>query len=246
MVFSVLPAIVLLHGFRGNHLGVDAIAENLKALGFKVFTPDLPPFGEADQTNTLLEYTPDSYARDVADYITHHHLRSPVLVGHSMGSLVAAATAERYPKIVSHKIVFLAPISEKPSQFFANLTPLSTSLPDKLVGFLTTMFLTAHYNPKELSRTLGLTYASSKTGSPKDDIRGAARFSCQYSLDDFNLKRYDVLMVAGTKDRLIPRAQTEELAKRKGYQTVFLQDAGHLLNYECPERIARVIEGFIY
>ena len=43
---SAQPAIILIHGLRGNHFGVQDIAETLtKKYGYQVFAPDLPGSG---------------------------------------------------------------------------------------------------------------------------------------------------------------------------------------------------------
>ena len=40
------PTLVLLHGFRSNHHGLDAVAERLD--GYQIFAPDIPGFGRTE------------------------------------------------------------------------------------------------------------------------------------------------------------------------------------------------------
>ena len=37
------PPILLVHGFRGNHLGLAEFQKLLEAEGYQVFSPDIPP-----------------------------------------------------------------------------------------------------------------------------------------------------------------------------------------------------------
>ena len=83
------PTILLLHGFRGTKEGLGDIDKALREQGFNVYAPDLPPFGEA---GVMVEYTPKTYAEYVNNYIKDKKLHKPILVGHSMGSIIAAAS----------------------------------------------------------------------------------------------------------------------------------------------------------
>ncbi len=88
------PEILFLHGYRGAPIGVAAIADELRKKDYAVHTPAVPPFAGAELMPT---YSPQSYANFVKDYITEHKLDKPVLIGHSMGSIVAAMVASQYP-----------------------------------------------------------------------------------------------------------------------------------------------------
>ena len=241
------PALVFIHGFRGNHIGLEAIAREFP--DYKVYIPDIPPFGAAGD---LQQYTPANYAKFISDYISHHHLQKPILIGHSMGSLVAAATAAKYPQKLHDKLILLAPISVKPPRPIAALQPLVAILPNKFIGWITTRYL---YIPKkstdrELYReTLRLTYASGAEYTSRHAVRQSAKFSATHSLRDFNFHK-KTLLLAGTKDRLIARRHTVQLAtklsSRKYPVTAqFIKGAGHLLNYEKPAETAAAIRQFI-
>ena len=84
------PPLLFIHGFRGNHLGLADIANSFLP-NYDVHTPDLPPVGDQH----LDHYTADTYAEWVADYILAHHLDHPILIGHSLGSIIVAATAAK-------------------------------------------------------------------------------------------------------------------------------------------------------
>ena len=114
------PTLILLHGFRGAPQGLAAIADDLRAAGYTVQTPPVPPFAGAP---ALSAYTPDTYADYFAHYLKAQPFQRPVIIGHSMGSIVAAALAERYPELIHPKLILLSPISVRPSRFFARLNP---------------------------------------------------------------------------------------------------------------------------
>lgn len=241
------PALVFIHGFRGNHVGLEAVAREFP--DYKVYIPDIPPFGTAGD---LQQYTPANYAKYISDYITRHHLQRPILIGHSMGSLVAAATATKYPQKINDKLILLAPISVKPPRPIAALQPLVAVLPNKFIGWITTKYL---YIPskradRELYRkTLSLTYDGGAQYTSRKAVRLSAKFSATHSLQDFNFHKR-TLLLGGEKDRLIARRHTVKLAtkldsRRYPVTTQFIKGAGHLLNYEKPAETATIIRQFI-
>ena len=100
------PSLVLVHGYRGAPIGLKTIAEQLEEAGYEVYVPAIPPFGGATLGHT---YDAKSYADYLAKYIKSKSLDHPVLIGHSMGSIIVAATAHFHPDLINQKIIFLSP-----------------------------------------------------------------------------------------------------------------------------------------
>ncbi len=252
--------LVFLHGFRGSHEGVVDIAVWLIDQGYECYYPDLPPFGRAKQT--IEAYDAEHYAKFVADYLksTFHDIeknpeKRPILIGHSMGSLVAAATAAKYPDLISDKLILLSPISIKPASWIARLQPLVTVLPDHLVGYITTKYLATTKDRAELKEILRTTYACSEYHAGGKAVRASAKFSATHQISDFDFHK-NTCLIAGDSDRLVPRQHTDILAKtlRERFEqgntdfsvtTRYIKGGGHLINYEHPHETAKLIQEFI-
>lgn len=236
------PPLVLLHGFRGSPLGLEAIADGLKAAGYQVFLPAVPPFAGAEP---LTNYTPKSYTDFLTQYLAQEGIVQPVLIGHSMGSIIAAAAAHQYPKLFAHQIVLMSPISVRTSKPIAMLAPLSAKIPTRTVDYATTQFLATNLRPKTFKQTLGLTHACSTDQVPsKADIIAAAQFSARYSVADFPPQKR-ILLLAGEHDRLIPKQKTIQLANQFAAETYFIPKTGHLHNYERPHETVQAILKFL-
>lgn len=237
--------IVLIHGYRGNPAGLGEIGGFLERAGYKVYLPDVPPFGNSEP---LLAYTKDTYAEYIADFIKKHKILKPTLVGHSMGSLVAAATAEKYPGLLGEKLIFLAPISTKPPRPIAILNPLVTALPRGVVDVTTTAFNMVPNGLEATKKTIRLTREASKQYTSKNDVKLAGDFSVKNAIPSFDFKK-NTLFLAGKHDHLISRKRTEnlakELSKKMRTKAVFIPGTGHLLNYEKPEKTAAEIIKFL-
>lgn len=243
MVRKTKPTLLFIHGFRGTHEGLVDIAVWMMDKGYECYYPDIAPFGS--ETKPLKAYNEKTYAKFIADYIKKNKLKNPVLIGHSMGSLIAAATAAKYPRLVSKKLVLLSPISVKPSKFIASLQPLVTFLPNKVVGFITTKYMLIQKKDHQKVRDiLDVTYRCGKYYTSKKDVRVAAKFSVDHQIPDFKFKK-DTLIIAGEKDRLVPRRKTEDLAKNIGAKDKYIKKSGHLINYEEPRKVADIISNFL-
>lgn len=116
------PRLLLIHGFRGDHHGMQLIVDALP--GYEIFVPDLPGFGETPPLRSplgrRLEHTVERYADVVEALAQSLHLgTTDVVAGHSFGSIVVSAHLQRASDSDSPATarrwagaVLLAPISD--------------------------------------------------------------------------------------------------------------------------------------
>ncbi len=232
--------LLLLHGFRGNHLGLRDVAKFLRRKGFETYVPDLPPMSKYP----LDKYDPEHYAKWIANYILEKKLDRPVLIGHSMGSIIAAATAEKYPELINQKIIFLAPISVTPPKFIIPVVPLSVVLPNSLISHITTRYVIIKKGKKTYRDIVDLSIRCASKYTSRRDILKAAIFSETHSISDFTFDR-DALFIAGQPDRLCSEDATRTLADKLNAKAEFIPGTGHLLNYEEPSIVADHIADFL-
>lgn len=87
---SGAKVLVFIHGYRGNHHGLEAIAGALPE--FEIYVPDLPGFGKS--TPFAGQHSVDEYQAWVGKFIAALKLeKKPTLLGHSFGTIVCAAHA---------------------------------------------------------------------------------------------------------------------------------------------------------
>jgi pimeloyl-ACP methyl ester carboxylesterase len=95
-------SILLLHGWGSNIDLMLPLARPLASLGYRIFVPDLPGFGESPPPPQA--WSVFDYAAFVVDYLRQQELERVHLFGHSFGGrlsiILGAEHAERLGKIV--------------------------------------------------------------------------------------------------------------------------------------------------
>lgn len=95
------PNIIILHGLFGSS---DNWLPQAKMLSdqYRVYLPDLRNHGQSPHTE---EFNYRLMAEDVREFIQHHQISAPVLIGHSMGGKAVMTLATHYPEIPSRLII---------------------------------------------------------------------------------------------------------------------------------------------
>ncbi len=252
------PTIIMIHGLRGDHHGLEFIAKELDK--FKVIVPDLPGFGKSTPMGSTHDI--EGYAKFVNDFIKSLKLsKPPALVGHSFGSIICAKFAAQHPSKIS-KLVLINPIAKPPLEnsrlgWLANSYYwLGQKLPEKagtkmlrsrLVIRVMSQSLAKTKNPELLKRvhTQHLKYFSgfhnrvslgeSYQASIKNHV---GKWSSELTMP--------VLLIAGQKDNIAPIESQEKLEKKiAGSTLVTIADTGHLVHYETPKIAGKIISDFI-
>lgn len=95
----------MVHGAFCGAWAFEAFRQPFEAAGLRVLTPDLPGHGPDEPAPSVAGLSMSDYARDIAA-LCAAQAQPPVLIGHSLGGLVAALAARRAPV---RALVLLAP-----------------------------------------------------------------------------------------------------------------------------------------
>lgn len=96
------PALVFLHGYTDSWRSGELLFPHL-AGDFRIFALDQRGHGQTD--NDFDRFTIADFAADAADFIRHVVRRPVVLVGHSLGSLVAQRVAAEHRDLVTRLVL---------------------------------------------------------------------------------------------------------------------------------------------
>jgi pimeloyl-ACP methyl ester carboxylesterase len=116
--------VMLLHGnnFGGFYFG--SIIDALTKEGFRVIVPDQIGYGKSSKP--IAPYNFNSQARNTLLVLQHEKIERVMVVGHSMGGMLAARFATQYPKAVE-RVVLYNPIGLSDGRFDQPMTPIDVS-----------------------------------------------------------------------------------------------------------------------
>lgn len=101
------PAVVAVHGLPGSARDFRWLAPPL-AGGMRLVRVELPGFGQTP-IKTEPDPSPAGRARFVIELVRRLELESPILLGHSMGGVVAAAAMNQAPELFSALALISSP-----------------------------------------------------------------------------------------------------------------------------------------
>jgi pimeloyl-ACP methyl ester carboxylesterase len=248
----------MIHGYRGNHRGLEAIVGGLG--DYRVVVPDLPGFGESSELSSV--HSLDTYANWLEQFLSELGLISTAnLVGHSFGTLVVG----RYASTRDCKsIVLINPVSgpalSGPRAFLTRITSafyhLSNLLPEPIGGWLlrspiAVMVMStvmAKTNDRKLRSWIHKQHLSNF--SDFATVRVATEGYDASISSDLSvmapLITTPVLIVAAELDDITAiEIQREVVKLYPRAKLVEINNVGHLVHYEAPDQAANFIRPFI-
>lgn len=253
-----LPVIVVVHGFRGTHHGLEYIVKLLP--NYHVIIPDLPGFG-ASAAYKETPHTIESYATTVLALIDHLKLKKPpILLGHSMGTVICAEMLKQRPDTAA-RLVLINPVSEKP--------PIMQLFPGYLYHRVAGKYLPEKIGHAVLRNKLLFLLGSSVMTKTKDpELRKlihwnhitymkqfAHRRALLEAFESANSTALDhyiehitlpTLMIVGKQDTIAPVAGQRKVSDKLPDATLIEFDhVGHIIHYEKPTEAAAAVTAFL-
>ena len=264
---TAATTLVLVHGFRGDHHGLQlVVAELLAGEGdppdVRIVAPDLPGFGEsaplADGVHSLAGYT-----RWLQEFL---RVLAPTgrlaVLGHSFGSIVVAAAVA--DGLAADDVILVNPIAAPalsgPRGVLTRLAVFyywaAATLPERL-GY-------ALLQNRAIVRIMSVSMAKTRDSAVRrwihnqhdryfsvfanrQVVMAAFTASVSHDVSEFAARiRQPTLLIAADKDDITP------LSAQYRLQTLFpnatlrvIKNVGHLIHYEKPQPAAMFIREFL-
>lgn len=240
---SNLPAAVLIHGAQQDHSCWTHQADWFAQHEFAVLAPDLPGHGQS-------EGSPLGSIEEVADWIVAlldaAGIQGAVMVGHSMGSLIAIEAALRYPERVSRLVLIGSSVPMPVSPVLLDAARHDEAKAAAMVNAFS--FATQTQAGEErLSKMRAMNLQIMERQKP--GVFGCDLNACNAyarAITDLSAINKPVLVLVGDQDRMTPPKASRAIAATiPGSTLVVLKDAGHALMAEQPDAMLDHLRGFL-
>lgn len=256
---STAETLVLIHGFRGDHHGLELLAQGL--LDYRVLIPDLPGFGRSEPMPAA-EHTVSTYAAWLAEFLRLTGQNPIHLVGHSFGSIVSSYLTATRPHLVQ-RLTLINPICEPAlegnQKLMSRLAEMYYAAGALLPAPLGFSLLKSHI----ITRISSEFMMKNSHAELRNFINGqhAAYFGA-FSSRAAVLQAYRA-SISSTAAEFTPTidlpiqmivAQEDDLGSMEGQRAMFaalrrgrldvIPEVGHLIHYETPLRAAALIADF--
>jgi pimeloyl-ACP methyl ester carboxylesterase len=232
------PPLVCVHGAGSSSVLWMEVVRRLSPHR-RVIAPDLPGHGQSDRWHAPDDVSIAMYRDAVGTVCAQLKVERAILMGHSMGALIALDAAAAWPERVAGLILVNGGVR----------LPVASEVFVKLTGDFT-----------RFGKWLGRVVWSPAT--PRDVVErwGTLAFTAdqEITLADFRaVERYDgavaatrvhtpTLVLGGEDDLMTPPKLTRELASAiTGARAVVVPEAGHMIVQEQPERFFAELESFL-
>lgn len=232
------PPIVFVHGWTCNRTNWRyQIAEFSK--DHRVIALDQRGHGESEKPDQ--DYTIEGFADDLMAFIEALGLERPVIVGHSMGGVIALNLVRRYPEIAAAIVMIDSPVAPLPPQLqplaqqvFAGLeTPAYQSV---ATGFIR-MNMFNLQSPAELVEEV----VAGMSAAPQRVMRTAL----EDTIRSQNMSPGTIPVPALYIRAATAFAEEEELRDRYPGLDVVTADCAHFVMLERPAETNELIDKFV-
>ena len=228
------PPLLCLHGAGGSARSFAALATELNA-HHRVTCLNLAGHGDAPPAEDL---SLDAHSARLIRQIDGSH-EKPVLVGHSMGSLIALLAAIQRPDMFRGLVLLAGGASLQVTPFVHTL--VAERFAD-LPGFLARAGFSPH-TPRDQAAQLARLAVDAPQAVVQADFASLGGVDLSAQLSQIDLP---ALVIAAADDRMVSPDVTRALGHGLPHaRTVTLDDAGHMLHLEHPRSVAGLMNGWL-
>lgn len=241
--------VLLAHGYGVTSREWNVIAEQLVVEGYRVIAFDQRGHGKSTVGNQGI--SSHAMAGDYRTLIEHFGLDGAVLVGHSMGTFVSMVFLLTYPEVAKRlrAAVLLSPFAgdvfHGSPQSRIQIYLIRFGLMQAIVGSEGTgavLFGSTLYGDRPSPAGVRVFLEDFRSNNQSVLVPILEAFGNENYYDRVSEIKLPVTLICGRKDRTTPPWHAQQLAARiPDSHTIWVEGAGHLLNWEAPEVVVDAI-----
>ncbi len=246
------PTVLMLHGIGGGHLAFAPQVETLASSGYRAVAWDMPGYG---RSAPIEPYNFKGLAQSCIALIEalmkgDSTPRGVILVGHSMGGMVAQEVVARRPELVRKLVLcgtspsFGKPDGDWQRDFIAQRTaPLDAG---QTMAQMAETLVPQMIGPGSLPEGVKLATHCMGLVNPSTYRRALAALVAFDRRDSLAHIHVPTLLLAGEHDRNAPPAVMKKMAAAIAGSTYLeMKGIGHLQNLEAPDEFDSLLLNFL-
>ncbi len=236
------PAVLFVHGFCQSSAYWTPTVERLARLGVAAFAPDLPGFGASAREKG--PYTMAALADALATQLDLWRMPRIVLVGGSMGGVVAQHFVLRHPERVERLLlVATGGVTANKAVALEKADALAAAgWNEQTVSPIVDGFFHRRPSAPELAEYRRIALAASQAAA----VEAARSNAVNRTLDELRSIRVPTMIVQGRHDRARTPEHGADMRDRiAGSRLVVLEGSGHTPHLEQPEEFHEIAIPFL-
>lgn len=254
------PVVILLHGFRGTHNDLYAVARGLS--NCQVIIPDLPGHGKSAPLKS--EHSINNLITWLHRFVINLQLEEPpIMIGYSLGAVLAAYYAMDFPNTIS-KLILISPLAASTANGGRSHVSRAINAHYRNARHLPAGLARSWLSSPSLARKMYrhmATKTDKKTSiATKDRIKQSLKSFAEPRVVFETYKSFTerhvgevadrinmpTLFIMGDLDNVSPPATQRSAISQVMYAKFsVIRGAGHLLPFEHPSDLAGIINNYI-
>lgn len=226
--------LLALHGHMNEGLFARGLAAALHG-GYRVIALDQRGHGESEQPAS---YSNDRYVDDAQALLKHLNIGRAVLLGHSLGGVVAYRLAARRPELVRALVIEDIGAAVGDDLSFVLGWPRRMPTKEAFIQALGRFGPVFAYSMREFEDGWGLPF------EPEDMVESQGELNGDHWAD-WLATDCPALLLHGITSPCLSMAQAEEMAARRPNTKLVHLNAGHTIHYDDPDGYIREIRTFL-
>ncbi len=236
--------VIFLHGYTDSWHSFDSVLRNLPK---NIHAFAITQRGHGNSDKPASGYSPKDLANDVAAFIEKRKLGPVVMVGHSMGGVVAQRFAMDHPHFTKAVVIIGSATSVKNFSSVKEFVEMVNQLKDPIEPAFAEEF-----QKSTLAKPINNDYYKELVG---ESLKVPARVWKEILNElmnynpagELNSIRKPTLIIWGDQDIYCNRESQEGLLKSiKGSRLLVYKGTGHAVHWEEPRKFSNDISDFIY
>lgn len=234
------PTIVLLHGIAATSKTWDFLVKEIDLSYYRVVSVDLLGFGDSPRPMNC-NYDISSHIDYLRRTLKKSQIKTPfILVGHSMGSIIASRYAALFSSEVSNLFLLSPPLYYKEKNIQSIFSIGRTDLFLKTYDFVANNKDLTIKTSQTVRKLIGIQDGMEVNGENWDSFRLSLKNTIinQNTYDDISSLRMPVNIIFGVNDQLMIHENIEKLLKFENIKIKKLDSVDHFVSEKFSKEVA--------